>query len=115
MSKFKDRIVLFSGGIQDYIGEIVPSNLGDGWWRIKNPCTITNVVDNRTKQPIKVIQSFHYPQRNFKKFIDIYIPSDSIIEVRTLDKDGAMYKEYKKAIEMVASNLIQMPGGVTIQ
>lgn len=103
---YKDQIVLFDGGIHRYIGQIdqAPHKMGKGWWRILNPCELVEGMQNGKK--VNVIVAFHYPKANFKRYVDIYIPGDSLIEIRTLDKEGKMYEEYCKVMERQATDLI---------
>lgn len=107
---YKDQVVLFDGGIHRYVGQIdqAKHKMGEGWWRILNPCEIAQGQQNG--KPVNVLVAFHYPKRNFKRYVDLYIPRDSLIEIRTLDHDGDMYKEYCRVMERQASDLIHLAG-----
>lgn len=114
---YKDQIVLFSGGIHEYIGEIDQGKhkLGDGWWRIKKPCVIETVQKPGGKLVNHVVP-FHYPENNFRKYVDIYIPpGQTIIEIRTLAKEGRLYEEYQKSLKLVPANRIVLASDPTIK
>jgi len=108
---YNDEIIEFSGGINSYIGKLEQSKhpQGPGWYRIIDPCLVIQKEGLETKQIKNTIATIWGPQKNFRKFVDIYVPPDSIMEVKVLDKDGELYKFYQTEISRKAPNLIVLP------
>ncbi|MCK4716978.1 MAG: hypothetical protein KAT54_09250, partial [Candidatus Marinimicrobia bacterium] len=89
---YNDEIIQFFGGINQYIGELDQSKhpLGAGWYRIKNPCCpYTEQKGDGVTVSLSRIWGI---DKLYRKFVDIYCPQDSLIEIRVLDKHGGLYK-----------------------
>ena len=114
MKQYKDEIVHFSGGIHDYIGSLETSGKeagGGQWFRIHEPC-LTFTQDNpalKTRKNIIALMSGAPGARNYHNYVDIYIPQDSIIEIRVLDKNGDMFRIYRQEVERKPPNMIIVP------
>lgn len=108
---YNSEIIHFIGGVHDYIGELDQSEhpMGKNWYRIKKPC-ITFSQRNEEKQRVdNVVASMVGPHKTYRKFVDIRVPEDSIMEIRVLDKNGDLYKFYQKESNRVSPSLIVMP------
>lgn len=107
---YNDEVVQFRGGISEYVGRVKElKERGKGWYRIKEPCLVFQRDNPAMKRRENVLAYLPGPQQNFKKFIDVYIPPDSIIEVWPLDEAGELYKVYQKEISREAPSLIVVP------
>lgn len=115
---YKNQIVQFIGGPHDYIGEIdtAPHKMGPGWWRVLNPCQVFQHKNPQTQSMQLVVASLWGDGEAFKKYVDIYLPPDFAIEIRTVNKKGQLYKVYIKEVERAprekradGSNLIEVP------
>ena len=106
---YQGEIIHFAGGMNEYIGELDQSKhpLGKGWCRIKNPCTVNLVQDGKTVN--RIISRIWGVEKLYRKFIDIYCPPDSLMEIRVVDKDGKIYKVYKQELDRPDLNLIKAP------
>ena len=106
---YKDEIVHFFGGLNDYIGELDQTGhpMGPGWYRIKNPCCLQTKQDGDT---LRVgITRIWGVDKMYRKYVDIYCPRDSLMEVRVLDKNGGLYKAYMNELGRPDLNLIKSP------
>jgi hypothetical protein len=116
MSKgYNGEVIHFSGGINDYIGELDQSEhpMGPNWYRIKNAC-VTFQHQHPETQRIEQVISYVSNNKSFRKFVDVRVPDDSIVEVKVVDKDGHLYKVYKAEIARMPSTIIHMPNsGIT--
>ena len=108
MDTYKDKIVQFFGGVNQYIGEMDPGPHpnGSNWYRILNPCcpNVESVGDGVRLSLTRIWGM----DKLYKKYVDIYCPPDSLIEIRELD--GGMLNMYKKELERPDMNLIKSPG-----
>ena len=112
MKQYKDEVVHFSGGLNDYVGmlEIMSVEAGGGrWCRIHEPCLLFQMKSPTTRQLQNVLTYMCGAPKNYHPYVDIFIPRDSIIEVRVLDKKGQMFDVYKREISRKAPNLIVVP------
>ncbi len=115
MQNYKDEIVHFRGGINEYIGELLQEDhpSGPGWYRILNPCSVIQVKKgNETGMGIARIWGM---DKLYQKHVDIYCPSDSLMEIRVLDKEGSLYKSYQQELERPERSLIVTPGEADIR
>jgi len=106
---YQNEIIHFTGGINEYIGELDQTKhpLGDGWYRIKNPCC---PYINRDGDKVSFsITRIWGVDKLYRKFVDIYCPPDSLMEIRVLDKNGGLYKAYMKELNRPDLNLIKPP------
>lgn len=107
---YKNEIIHFSGGMHDYIGELdsTPHPWGEGWIRIKNPC---EVVYQKNKQGgiDKILIRIWGVKKEYRRFVDIYCPPDSLKEIRVVDKEGEIYKVYRKEVDRASLDLIKAP------
>lgn len=106
---YKDEIIHFFGGVQNYLGQLDQSEHpnGPGWYRIKNPC---NLYISQDKDVVRTqITRIWGVDKFYRKFVDIYCPLDSIMEIRVLDKEGGLYKSYMKELDRPDLNLIKSP------
>jgi len=108
---YKDEIILFSGGINDWVGELdqAPHKNGKNWYRIKRPCRLLSIPkpNGDIEQRLIAVQG----SGNFyKRYVDIRVPEDSIIEILTLDKSGTVYKGYVRESVREKSKIIVQPG-----
>jgi hypothetical protein len=101
---YKDQIIHITGGVNDYIGELDPAKhkLGPNWYRINDPCLVFADEKGMRLAAIQGTGNF------YKRFVDIRIPEDSIIEIRTLDAGGDLMEAYEKERVREKSKLIQM-------
>lgn len=108
---YAGEIIEFNGGINTYLGELEIGEhpLGPNWYRIKNPCITFRRENKDMKRIESVVASIWGNQKMFRKFVDIRIPEDSILEVKVLDKDGGLYKIYKDEINRIAPERIILP------
>jgi len=108
---YKGDIIKFSGGIHEYVGELeqgVHMN-GPNWYRIKNPCLIFTTKDPQTHSIQQNIVSLRGVHNTFRKFVDIFVPPESIIEICVADETGDLYKVYHQEIKKEKS-IIELPG-----
>ena len=108
---YQDQIIQLSGGLNDYIGKLdpAPHPLGDGWFRILEPC-LTFFQDNpKLKQRQNIVAALPGPQRNFQRFVDVYIPATDPMEIKVLDKEGQIYRIYVQEISRKGANRIIIP------
>ena len=107
---YRDEIIHFQGGLHEYIGVLDQTEHpnGSGWWRIKNPCSyiVQQVNENTVKFRLVRIWGM---DKLYRKFVDIYCPSDSLMEIRVLDKDGGLYKAYRQEIDRPDVSRIHLP------
>jgi hypothetical protein len=61
--------------------------------------------DPQTKRVNTVISSFAGVKKIYKKYVDVRIPADMPMEIRTVDKNGQLYKVYKDELERKESEL----------
>lgn len=119
IKQYKDKIIHFFGSMHQYVGEFdqgVHKN-GPGWYRILNPCVVMQQHDPETKILTNILMSLTGPGDAYKKYVDIRVPDDFVVEIRTVNKKGAMYEFYKgetdrkpRAKRQDGSNLIEIPG-----
>ena len=107
---YKDEIIVFSGGINEWVGELdqAPHKNGKNWYRIKRPCRLISerMPDKGIRQKLLALQG----HGNFyKRYVDIRIPEESIVEILTLDKSGEIYKAYEKESTREPSKIILHP------
>ena len=108
---YNDETIQLSGGMNDFIGKLdqAPHPMGDGWYRIYEPCLIFTQDDPKNKRRVQVLAYVPGIEKNFRNFVDVYIPKESCKEIRVLDKAGVLYKIYQKEISRKAPNLILVP------
>lgn len=107
---YKNQIIHFSGGIQDWVGELdqTPHKMGENWYRILNPCMIIK-KKNAQGQLVEALVAIQGTGNFYKQYIDIRVPVESILEIRTVDKEGQLYKAYLKESAREPSQLIVPP------
>lgn len=112
---YKDEVIHFTGGVHEYVGQLdqATHKMGKNWYRILNPCLLVNQTapDGRQRTGLMAIQG---QGDFFKRYVDIRIPDDSIIEIRTLDKGGDLYEAWEKEHQRKKSKIIQAPGGLKL-
>ena len=103
---YKDDIIHFSGGLKGYIGRLDTSEHPNGpsWYRLHDPC-LQIVKDNKV-----AIARMWGDRKSYRRYIDIKIPEDSIMEILTLDKNGELYKTYQKELKRMPPSRIHIPG-----
>jgi hypothetical protein len=108
---YNGEIIHFIGGLTEYIGEMDQGQhpMGKGWYRIKNPAWVLTTSDGNDKLHT-VVGRLGGPQHAYRKFVDIFIPEQSLIEIRVLEKDSDLYKFYLKEVNRPKSELIHLPG-----
>ena len=113
---YKGQVIQFFGGVHVYLGEIdqAPHKMGEGWWRILNPCLIFTEKDPVNNRINTVVAALRGPTKAYKQYVDIYMPPSEPIEIRTLDKNGDMYKIYKQESERKDPELIVTPSNADI-
>jgi hypothetical protein len=107
---YKDQVICFSGGLTEYIGVLdqAPHKMGENWYRILEPCQMVNrQVGNQSQIGLVAIQG---AGDHYKRYVDIRVPRDSIIEIRTLDPQGDLYQAYTKEKDRKKSKIIHAPG-----
>ena len=107
---YKEQVIHFSAGVNDYMGELqfglgAEHPLGKNWYPIKNPC----IVQTNEKGAMRLM-AIQGPGNFYKRYIDIRIPEDSIIEIRTVDRGGDLMAAYLKESVREKSLIIQSPG-----
>ena len=107
---FEGEVIHFTGGFKEYIGRLEMSDhpLGDGWWRINDPCTI--MADEKGDKIQIRVYRLGGINKWYRKYVDFYIPPhESMIEIMTLWKDNDLYNMYIKAINQEPSKHIWTP------
>ena len=107
---YKDQIVRFTGGIHDWIGEIdqAPHKMGKNWYRLKNPVMVAEDAKGLRMLAVQGANNL------FKKYVDIRVPDDCVIEILTVDPSGDVMKAYKQESERKKSDLI-LPAGAGLK
>jgi len=108
---YDDQVIQFSvDKIVTWVGSLdtKPHKMGPGWFRILNPCQVV-AKDNRLG--LSAIQG---NGDFYKKYVDIRVPDDAVVEIRTLDKGGELHDAYLKEIERKKSTIIKSPGLMSI-
>lgn len=106
---YNGEIIHFMGGIHDYIGELSqtkPHPMGPHWYRINKPCI--TFLQQGPQKLVDVVASMHGPFNKYRKFVDIYIPPDSTMEIRVLDKKGKLFKFYQEELSRKGPDLIKV-------
>jgi len=113
---YKGQVVHLFGSINEYVGELdtKPHKNGPGWYRILNPCVVFQQSDPQKGILTNVLMALTGPGNAYKKYVDIRIPDDFVIEIRTVNKSGNMYEFYKKEIDRVVANRIIIPDGSNV-
>jgi len=90
--------------------------MGANWYRILDPCQVFQHKNPQTQSMQLVVASLWGDGEAFKKYVDIRLPDDFAIEIRTVNKQGQLYAVYKKEVERAprekradGSNLIEVP------
>jgi len=107
---YQNEIIHFTGGINEYIGELDQTEhpLGEGWIRIKNPCEVI-YGEKKGQGKVRLLLRIWGVKKDYRRFVDIYCPPDSLKEIRVLDKDGEVYKVYKRELDRPSLDLIKAP------
>ena len=105
---YNDEVVQVMGGMNDYVGVLDQREhpLGKEWMRIKEPCLIFQRENPQTKQLGNVIVYMPGMRKTYRKYVDIRIPADMPMEIRTVDKNGDLYKVYQAEISRKPSRII---------
>jgi len=110
--KFKPGdIVHLIGGITEYAGEIsLISEEKMGYWvSIKNPCILMMV--QKGNQMLSTLSILGGPEYVYEHHVILYLPKDSLIEIRVLDREGGLYALYKKqAATPKYEGVLDLPG-----
>lgn len=108
---YEGEIIQFSGGIREYMGELDQTEhpLGKTWYRLKNPCVLVQRNNPQKNSVENVIAAIWGHNKAYRKFIDIRVPEESILEIRVLDKNGEFYKVYKQEVERIQQGRIITP------
>jgi len=112
MKQYKNEIVHFLGGANEYVGilETLSAEAGGGhWYRIHEPCLSFTQDNPALKRRQNILAYMCGAPKNYHNYVDIYIPQDSIIEIRVLDKKGDMFRIYRQEVERKAPNMIIVP------
>jgi len=114
---YKGEIIHFIGGITEYIGELDQTEhpKGTGWYRIKNPCYFVQQKSPDGKSITLGVSRIWGVDKLYRKYVDLYCPPDSLIEIRTLDKNGGLYKSYMNQLERPSLDKIIPPTGADLQ
>ncbi len=111
---YNNEIIHFCGGMREYIGKLEQSEhpAGEGWIRILDPALMRYTQDEKGVQfnVMRIWGEDHL----YRRFVDIYCPSDSLKEIKVLDKNGGLYKTYQKELGRVSLNRIIAPGAADI-
>jgi hypothetical protein len=113
---YRDEIIQLTGGVNDYVGKLDQTNhpMGEGWYRINEPCIIFTRENPASKQiqnvivPMKGIPG----QEAYRNYVDVRIPDTMAMEIRTLDKEGPMYRLYMQEINRKKSSIILPENGI---
>lgn len=111
--KYAGEIIHFIGGMTPFLGELDQGDHPNGpnWYRIKNPCLIKLVPSETGPKTAKIdVTTLEGDNNYYRKYVDIRIPPDSILEIRTLDKKGEFYKMYDAAQKRIKKGLIHRVG-----
>jgi len=108
---YKGEVVHFIGGLTEFLGELDQTEHPNGvnWYRIKNPCIVFTRNNEQMKRVETVVALLSGPQKAYRRFVDIRIPPDSILEIRVLDKNGALYKHYYDEVNRIMPEKIILP------
>jgi hypothetical protein len=107
---YKEEVIHFIGGMNEYLGVMdqTEHSNGKGWYRILDACHIGFDPERKATR----VTRLGGPKHVYRSFVDIYIPPDSIMEVRALDKKGELYNVWRKAITQPKADRIVLPEGV---
>lgn len=100
---YKGEILHFvTMGGHNYVGSLDPSEhpLGPEWWRINNPCAMIT----ETNKELKTVTTKLLPLSmggDYRPRKDIRC--EAVIEINTLDKNGAFHSAYMDALKGVES------------
>jgi len=112
---YNDEIIHLIGGIHDFIGKFdqTPHPMGEGWYRIKTPCLTFLKEDAVNKRMTTVVSRLTGPDgKNYRNFVDVYIPDSAHMEIRVLNKSGQLHEVYQGEIDRKPSKLIVVPNTV---
>ena len=112
MKQYKDEVVQFLGGANEYVGQLETLSVescGGKWYRIHEPCLIFQQDNPALKRRQNILAYMCGAPKNYHNYVDIFIPRDSIIEIRTLDKKGDMFKIYRQEVDRKAPSLVVVP------
>lgn len=118
MKPYSDQIIHLFGGMHEFVGELCqkPHKMGKDWYRILNPCMVSQMQDPVKKTLTNVLVFLSGSEDAYKKYVDIRIPHDFAMEIRTVNKGSNMHKIYKQEVERAprakaadGSNLIEVP------
>ncbi len=114
--KYKNEIIHFIGGLTPFLGELKQGDHPNGpsWYRIVNPCLVRVVQQTKESAPEVEVLTLEGSENNYRKFVDIRIPEDSIMEIRPLDKGGKLYKMYDAAQKRIKKGVIHRVGNQDI-
>lgn len=114
--KYPGKIINIIGGVHEYVGELdtLPHPFGPNWYRIREACQVT-VGQNEQGQPVRLVSCIDGYKNDYRRYVDIRIPEDSIIEVREVNPDGALYKVYKNQLNQVKLDKIVAPDASDLQ
>lgn len=115
---YNGEIIHFFGGLTAYIGELdqIEHPAGPGWWRIRHPCISESYKDDDDNLQTMVLRIWGDKKR-YRKFVDIYCPPDSLMEIRVLDKNGGLYEDYMKELKRPTAKpgLIVAPSSAEVE
>lgn len=108
---YKGKIVHFIGGIHEYVGELDTKTHpnGTGWFRLLNPCFY--MIQKKGQDYIVSLLRLWNVDKAYERYVDLFIPADSLVEIRELDETGQLYKSYKTELSKPSLDLIVAPTG----
>ncbi len=115
--KYAGEIIHFIGGVTPFLGELDRGGHpnGSNWYRIHNPCLVRIVPSpNDPNKGMVDITTMEGDESAYRKYVDIRIPEDSILEIRVLDKQGNLYKMYDAAQKRIKKGVIHRVGNSDI-
>lgn len=114
---YKNEVIHFIGGMQPYIGRLDEKAHpnGPGWYRILEPCTYQAVEDQQNNRIRAMMTRIWGLDKLYLHYIDVYCPSDSLMEIRVLDQNGALYKQYKDTLAKPSLSKIVAPSSADVR
>lgn len=112
---YQNEIVHFIGGMVPYVGKLDQAlhPNGPGWWRIIDPCTIAAIQNDIGGATINMGRIWGV-DKMYRHYVDIYCPRESLMEIRTLDKEGRLYRQYQTELKRPSMNLIISPNDADV-
>ena len=107
---YEGQVIWLIGGTTQFLGKLIdhPSDL-DRWFRVAEPCFIAQNQMKDGQIQILVLK-YGMPTGDYEDYVDLYIPPEFDIEIRTLFPDGNIRALYEKQRARERTENIIIPG-----